>query len=445
MLQATPVDSFQDSDDSPPHVGGCSEPRLSKSHSEDNADTDESKFSASNAAIPSQEIVNSEPGDLETKLPESKQRVDSNPPERGSPSQDVDIADMPPRSASSKSNKRPAPDSDPSAEDDSPKSNKAAKTGISESRYQATEGDIKTAGRPARTGLRSLFANTSPAPTSKVSGDYKSGRRPEPKSKGSNDNPALPKNWQFPQVLTSKQSPLVKHSGLIAQILESDEAWTLLTAEQQLHLHHMLRDTDPQMCEDGKHESPMPYLMTTKHKESWQRDIETVERDIKDGRMDPKWRAKAEAAFKSRLRGDLLDDAQKAAKRRKEEREGGGFANAHVETDEDGQAAEESQSSQEVKRSRTNGMRKDDTQDDEGEQDEDEDDEFVLKPTSTRKSVNKSTLKSKSSSKSMQLASAKRRKGSDLPSGDGVEGQVEILPKTTPRRVLKPKPSNLTF
>jgi hypothetical protein len=409
MPEVTPVDSFQDSDDSPPHAGGSSEPRASKFSPEENTASNKHGAPPSDSDLPSKGNVELKSGNSEVAEPEPKCNTELTPePENASTPENGNSSGAPTRSPSAKSNKRRASDSIPEAGEISSQPKKAVKTSVNEPQDLVTEDNIKVSGRAARSGLRSLFLKTGPAPGPKIFEDH----RMEPKPEAANGTAALPKNWQFPQVLTSKQSPLVKHSGLIAQILESDEAWASLTTEQRLHLHSMLWNLDPRIREDGKHESPMVYLMSTKQKESWQRDVETVERDIQEGRMDPKWRAKAEAAFESRLKGDLLDDAQKAAKRRREEREGGGVVNTQIGNNEDDEAAENSRSksSQETKRNRMTQSRDYDSEEDDGEQEDDEDGEFAPKPTSIQKPASKRTQKAKTSSSSKQLKPSKHKK-----------------------------------
>jgi hypothetical protein len=413
-----------------------------------------------------------EPAEFDSKYNKTPSSQSSNSPKDGKE------FDMPSGSPLMKSNKRRAPDSVSDGEVEvkaTPQPKKIAMTGFKGAKNSAVKSTLNV-GRALQEGIRSMI---SPVPitaiepisavtensmmkiveehhrqatedsalkspeisTTKSQEDFtrnsaeESTAKPKPKST-INGASSLPKSWQFPQVLTSKQSPLVRTSGTIAKILVSDRAWQSLTAQQQLYLHNMLGNTNLEVSGDGKYPSPIPHLTSNLYKDAWQREVETVERDIKDGRVDPKWRAKADAAFEARLMGDLLDDAQKAAKQKRAGRQNGDTVNMNGSIEQDGEEPS-LDSATVMKCVRPSTSPQLDSEEEGG------DEEFT---PNKRKSTAKRKLKPTASPKPKQARTSKGRKGSQSLVEEVSERKEEEVQKDMPQkligRTLMPKLSN---
>jgi hypothetical protein len=476
-LDATPIDSSQDPQGCLSSLGNLLESQDIKSALEGSTSCAEHTVPALDGTQASKEYIkqdfqNGESTELDLESNRTPSSQDNNS------IKDKKESDMPSALQTSKNNKRRAPDptSDGEVEvETTPQPKKIAMSDFQRATDSALQSTLN-AGRALQQGVRSMISMASPSPKAAIQSSpaaagnsisksetepsgqvtedvlskhpevstrsqdkstLNSAEAPTPKPKLKpttiNSAAALPKSWQVPQVLTSKQSPLAKASGTIAKILDSDEAWHSLTAEQQLHLHDMLGNQDPEVSEDGKYPSPMPHLTSKMYKDTWQREVETVERDIKDGRMDPKWRAKADAAFEARLKGDLLDDAQKAARQRRRKKENGGGIDfdGQNEQDEDPILGEDTA----MERTRSSKSPQCET-------DEEGDEEFApnkRKPTAKRK------LKPKVSPKPKQARTSKGRKEMQSLVEETSEGERDRqrgVPQRTTGRILKPKLSN---
>jgi hypothetical protein len=434
----TPVDSLQDSNDSPPHVGGSSEPRLSKSISQQSMTSlveasrppEDIKFQLQYDELAPDEEEKAPPQD--NKLAPEDEKASQSENERmflqgcnpATPPEMENTSGMPSRPRSARSLKRQAPGANSDAEDElamDPKPKKTAKT-------TPLKKVLNTAGRPVRSSMRTILKKASPSPSPNSPTTPKT--KPHPRA--GDGLASLPKSWQHPQVLTSKQSPYAKENNYdTPKMLQSDEAWAALTVEQQLHLCSMLDNQHPEKSEDGMYRNPMPTFLSKKQREqNFVKDVANVEKDIREGRMAPKWRAEAKDAFEARMRRELLDDVQLAAKRRSDGNDPSantslnGASGGH-DDDEEAISTELTPTNPSKYGRKTKAPRSDDL----------EEDEFV--PKSSKRGQKPST-----NPKTEQSKTSSSNKRSRSPTCDPLEKEEETVPKKTARRSPRANPGN---
>lgn len=109
--------------------------------------------------------------------------------------------------------------------------------------------------------------------------------------------------WEVDTVVTDRESPLVNITNLQA-LLMKDEAWTLLSKEQQKKLISLLPN-ELTVEEDKNCDLPNVLRATLQSSLAMKADIRLFQEDLQAGRLEPEWQLMARTAMKRRADGDF--------------------------------------------------------------------------------------------------------------------------------------------
>jgi len=108
--------------------------------------------------------------------------------------------------------------------------------------------------------------------------------------------------WEVDTVVTDPDSPLVAVN--IQSLLMKDEAWTVLSKEQQKQLISMLPSA-PTVEPDPNGDFPNLLRATLQKSAAMKADIRLFKEDLSAGRLEPEWQLMARRAIQRRANGDF--------------------------------------------------------------------------------------------------------------------------------------------